>query len=108
MPTLTDAPDRSEPTAGHHVLILHEVSDYGSWKAIFDAAAEMRKSAGERSYQVFRHQQDANRVVHLSVWSSHGRARQFFESPELEAVRRRAGVKAPEFHYLTQLESGSL
>ena len=34
-----------------YVLIIHEVEDYAAWKAIFDNAAQIRKEAGEISYQ---------------------------------------------------------
>ena len=33
-------------------------------------------------------------------------AREFFESPKLVQIRREAGVKAPEFIYLEQIEAG--
>jgi quinol monooxygenase YgiN len=91
-----------------YVLILHEVADYPAWKAIFDAAAGLRREAGERTYQVLRHEQDANRIVHFSQWTSLAAARAFFESPRLVKIREEAGVKAPEFIYLEQLEAGSL
>jgi len=91
-----------------HVLILHEVADYGAWKQVFDAAAGIRRDAGERSYQVLRYQNDPNRIVHFSTWTSIADARAFFESPRLVEIRRIAGVKAPEFIYLEQLEAGSL
>ena len=91
-----------------HVLIIHEVADYTAWKAVFDAAAGIRRAAGESRYQVLSDERDGNRIVHFSQWSSIGAARRFFESPELAEIRRRAGVKAPEFIYLTQLEAGNL
>jgi quinol monooxygenase YgiN len=91
-----------------HVLIIHEVADYAAWKNVFDAAAEIRRAAGERSYQVLRYAEDANRIVHFSVWTSHADARRFFESPRLVEIRRQAGVKAPEFIYLDELEAGAL
>ena len=91
-----------------HVLIIHEVADYPAWKKVFDAAADIRRAAGERSYQVLRYADDANRIVHFSVWTSHADARRFFESPRLVEIRRQAGVRAPEFIYLDELESGSL
>ena len=91
-----------------HVLIIHEVADYAAWKQVFDAAAAIRRAAGERSYQVLRYAEDANRIVHFSVWTSHADARRFFESPRLVEIRRQAGVKAPEFIYLDELESGAL
>ena len=37
-----------------YVLIIHEVESYPAWKAIFDQAVDIRKSAGEISYQLLR------------------------------------------------------
>ncbi|WP_411870199.1 antibiotic biosynthesis monooxygenase [Vulcanococcus limneticus] len=91
-----------------YVLILHEVASYPAWKLIFDQAADVRKQAGEISYQLFRHDTDANSIVHFSQWSSLDGARRFFESPELVEIRTRAGVKAPHFLYLDQIEQGVL
>lgn len=91
-----------------HVLIIHEVEDYRTWKAIFDQAAGIRKTAGEISYQLLRYDTDANRIVHFSVWSSLDQARRFFESPELVEIRKNAGVKAPDFFYLHEVEHGLL
>jgi heme-degrading monooxygenase HmoA len=91
-----------------HVLIIHEVADYAAWKKVFDAAAGMRKAAGEIRFQLLRYDTDKNNVVHFSQWSSLDRARRFFESPEVAEIRRNAGVKAPEFIYLQEIERGDL
>lgn len=91
-----------------HVLIIHEVADYPAWKKIFDQAADIRQAAGEISYQVLRCEGNPNRVVHFSVWTSLDDARRFFESPELVQIRQDAGVRAPEFVYLEQVEAGML
>lgn len=91
-----------------YVLIIHEVADYTAWKSVFDAAATIRREAGERSYLVLRYENDENRIVHFSSWTSIDDAKRFFESPELEEIRRKAGVKSPEFIYLHQLEAGDL
>lgn len=91
-----------------HVLIIHEVADYAAWKKIFDAAAGIRKEAGERSYQVLKYEQEPNKIVHFSTWTSIADAKAFFESPKLVKIREEAGVKAPEFIYLDQLEAGTL
>ena len=90
------------------VLIIHEVADFAAWKAIFDKAATLRREAGEVTYQVLKYQDDPNRIVHFSRWRSLDAARTFFESDTLVEIRRQAGVKAPEFIYLEQLESGAL
>ena len=89
-----------------HVLIIHEVADYTAWKTVFDNAAGIRKEAGERSYQVLKYESDPNKIVHFSVWTSIAAAKAFFESERLVEIRKQAGVKAPEFIYLDELELG--
>lgn len=91
-----------------YVLIIHEVEKYESWKKVFDNAASIRKEAGERSYQVLKYENEPNKIVHFSAWTSIADARAFFESPRLVKIREEAGVKTPEFIYLDQLESGVL
>lgn len=90
------------------VLIIHEVEAYAAWKAIFDQAADIRQRAGEISYQLLRYDKDANKIAHFSEWSSVDNARRFFESDELVDIRKKAGVKAPEFIYLQEIERGVL
>jgi quinol monooxygenase YgiN len=91
-----------------YVLIVHEVESYAAWKAIFDNAAGIRRRAGELCYRLLRTQSSANEIVHFSEWSSLDDARRFFESPEVVEIRRKAGVKAPTFLYLDEIESGTL
>jgi len=91
-----------------HVLIIHRVADYPACKRVFDTAATMRKTAGEHSYQILRERQDAKMIVHFSTWSSHDDATRFFPSPELEQIRRNAGVRAPNFNCLHRRESSVL
>ena len=83
-----------------HVLIIHEVDDYEKWKKIFDAAAPIRKNAGELSFQVLKSNTNPNKIVHFSKWTSIANAKAFFESAKLVEIRKQAGVKAPEFIYL--------
>lgn len=91
-----------------YVLIIHEVEDYQAWKQVFDDAADIRRAAGERSYQVLKYENNLNKVVHFSSWTSIEDAKQFFESPQLVKIRAEAGVKSPDFIYLEQLETGIL
>ncbi len=92
----------------NYVLIIHEVEDYEIWKKIFDKAASLRKAAGEQSFQVLKLDDDPNKIVHFSNWTSLADAKAFFQSPKLVQIRQEAGVKAPEFIYLEQLEHGHL
>ena len=91
-----------------HVLIIHEVQDYASWKLIFDQAADIRKEAGECSHQVLHYKNNPKKVVHFSKWTSLDHAKEFFESDHLVSIRKAAGVKSPEFIYLEELEAGTL
>jgi quinol monooxygenase YgiN len=91
-----------------YVLIIHEVESYPAWKIIFEQAAGMRKSAGEVRYQLLCYENDVNSIVHFSQWNSLDQARLFFESPALVEIRRKAGVKAPNFIYLNEIEQGML
>jgi heme-degrading monooxygenase HmoA len=99
---------RREAAGGSIVLIIHEDADYPAWKAVFDGAADMRGSAGEIDYRLLAYQDEARRVVHFSRWTSLAAARAFFESPELVEIRRVAGVRAPSFLYLNQIEAARL
>lgn len=91
-----------------YVLIIHKVEEYVVWKKIFDNASVIRKEAGEIAYQVLKYENEPNKIVHFSVWSSLEKAKDFFESPKLVKIRTNAGVKSPDFIYLEQLETGIL
>lgn len=86
------------------VLIVHEVESYSAWKIVFDRASGIRKAAGEISYQLLRYDNEQNTIVHFLQWSSLKNARNFFESRALQAIRREAGVIAPNFIYLNEIE----
>jgi heme-degrading monooxygenase HmoA len=92
----------------HYVLIIHEVEDFQAWKSVFDQASDIRRAAGERSYQVLKYENNPNQIVHFSAWTSTDDAKAFFESPQLIEIRAKAGVKSPQFIYLEQLETGVL
>jgi heme-degrading monooxygenase HmoA len=91
-----------------YVLIVHEVKDYEVWRKIFDNASDIRKKAGEISYQLLKYDNDINKIVHFSMWNSLDNARHFFESSELVEIRKKAGVLSPEFIYLEEIEKGLL
>lgn len=91
-----------------YVLIIHEVEDYFHWKKIFDASAGMRKEAGEIAFKVLKDENEPNKIVHFSRWSSFEHAKLFFNSPKLAKIRADAGVKSPDFIYLDLLEAGTL
>ena len=73
-------------------LIVHRVADYDAWKAVFDAAAGIRREAGERSFQVLCAEEDPETLVHFSTWTSTAAAREFFESARLQQILSRGPV----------------
>ncbi len=86
-------------------LIIHEVADYAKWKDGFDQAGEQRKMAGEIDYQLLHFEDGRNKIVHYSQWLSTEKAKEFFESKEIKELRKKLGVKQPEFIYLQGLEN---
>jgi quinol monooxygenase YgiN len=105
---LPDSDLNEEIVEMQFVLIVHEVESYPAWKIIFDRAAGIRKAAGEISYQLLRYDNEQNTIVHFSQWTSLINARSFFESPALQAIRCEAGVIAPNFIYLNEIEHKNL
>lgn len=91
-----------------YVLIVHEVESYPAWKIVFDRASSIRKTAGEISYKLLHHDNEKNKIVHFSQWNSLKNARSFFESNALQAIRREAGVIAPNFIYLKEIDDKTL
>jgi quinol monooxygenase YgiN len=90
-----------------YIYIRHRVSDYARWKSAFDAAAEMRRSAGERSYQIFRMADDPDNVMLLFEWDALENAREYLASPDLKEAMSEAGVvDIPEVRFLLEAESG--
>jgi hypothetical protein len=87
-----------------HVLVRHQVNDYEIWRQGFDAAGEMRKEAGELSFQLFNGSDNPLLVVGLFEWKSLERAKTFFEDLGLKEAMVAAGVVGePDVNYLTSI-----
>ena len=93
----------------HMLAVNLTVANYEKWKANFDASAEMRKAAGEQSYQLFRKAEDPNDLVMLCVWHDEDSARQFLHSDALRAAQQESGVtQIPDCCVLVELDSRTL
>lgn len=108
VPPLSNPDSNVEKVEMQFVLIVHEVESYPAWKIVFDRASSIRKAAGEISYQLLHFDNAQNTIVHFSQWNSLKNARSFFESPALQAIRCEAGVIAPDFIYLNEIEHKAL
>jgi hypothetical protein len=86
------------------VLVHHEVTDYRSWRLVFDSALDFRHDGGEQSCRVFRKPGDPNDLTLLFEWDDLARAQHYMKSEELLSKMKQAGVKGePEVHYLAEM-----
>ncbi|HYU46567.1 MAG TPA: hypothetical protein VEK84_10375 [Terriglobales bacterium] len=89
-----------------NVLVHHEVADYPSWKAAFDAALDWRHKHGERSARIFHTVGNLNDLTLLFEWETLDQARTFMTSDELKARMASAGVKGqPRVEFITEMYS---
>lgn len=85
-----------------YMMVQHGVEDFVKWKAVFDAALDMRKASGEKSAQILRDTEDPNKLTLLFEWDSIENARNYAQNPALKAAMQQAGVTGPPtFHFLT-------
>jgi heme-degrading monooxygenase HmoA len=90
------------------LITLHKVEDYAKWKTEFDSGMDMRKEAGEKSYQVFHIDDDSNNLAILFEWDNLDNARKFMESNKLREKMQKGGVIGePEIRFLEEAEKGS-
>jgi quinol monooxygenase YgiN len=91
-----------------HVMIRHRINDYEAWKTEFDNFVEVRKSSGERSFQILQRQEEPTNLYVLFEWDNIDNARKFLESSALKSAMKKAGViEAPEIHFLTEAYKGA-
>ena len=89
-----------------NVLVHHEVADYPSWKAVFDAGLDWRHKSGERSARIFHAAGNLNDLILLFEWETLEQARVFMASEELKTRMAKAGVKGqPRIEFLTEMYS---
>ena len=87
-----------------NVLVQHEVADYPAWKAMFDAALDIRHKSGERSCRIFRTAGSVDNLTLLFEWDNLDRAKEFFASELVREKMQTAGVKGqPRLDYLTEM-----
>jgi antibiotic biosynthesis monooxygenase (ABM) superfamily enzyme len=90
-----------------YMFVRQNVRDYEAWKSAFDSAKDLRKRAGEKSYQILRQGNGSNEVVALFAWDNLENARKYASSPELKAAMEKAGVTGkPEILFLEESARG--
>ena len=87
------------------LLIRLKVTDYDTWRRVFDEDAGTRRANGERGGHVFRSTDDPAELWLLLEWDDLRRARLFARSDELLDELELAGVAdRPDYWYLEETD----
>lgn len=83
--------------------VRHTVSDYATWRQVFDQDDSRRRAAGATGVkQVYRDADNPNVITLTLEWDSAENARKFGADPALREVMQKAGVVgAPVFMAIT-------
>ena len=101
--TIEDAVEEiaSAPKNLTYLAINHDVEDWETWKAAFDAHEPKRKENGMDVAALFRTEENKNDVWVVLRTQDHESARAFASSEDLKTVMKDNGVMGePEFAYL--------
>jgi|SRR5215475_13442761 len=89
-----------------HVLVRHNVSDYGKWKSVFDADQASRQKGGELTCRVFHNTDNFNDLTLLFEWENLEQAQRYMNSKELKGKMKESGVASrPEIAYLGEMHT---
>ena len=75
------------------VYIRHNVSDYDTWRAQYDAFDEERRGMGVRDHAVYRNVDEPDELTVWHDFDSRDAAEAFTGSDRLREVMREAGVE---------------
>lgn len=85
-----------------HLHIRHRVRNYEVWKSEFDNLINIRRASGEKSYQIFRSEEEPNNLVLLFEWDSFVNAMAFLDCEILEEAMLLGGVVEPPEVYFCE------
>ena len=86
-----------------NVLVRHKVTDFASWKNVFDSHLGMRKAGGELNCRIFHIHTDGTDLTLFFDWESLEMAKRFFNSDPLKNGMQAAGVSGkPEVVFLDE------
>ncbi len=88
------------------LIVTHRVSNYDSWKSVYDAHTGARKEAGITAAKVHRDHADPNLVTIVMSAPTVDTAKAFAGSPDLKQAMQKAGIDGPpEIRFLDDVES---
>lgn len=74
------------------IFVRHQVTDYPTWRRVFDDFAPTQKALGVLSADVFQTDGDPNEITVTHDFASMESAKAFAASPDLRAAMHDAGV----------------
>jgi quinol monooxygenase YgiN len=87
------------------MFVRHTVSDYNSWKRVYDEFASVRKERGVTGASVHRDPNDRNVIMVTHRFKDMNAATAFANSEDLKSAMADAGVSgAPEFWFGEDIE----
>jgi hypothetical protein len=82
------------------LLCRNDIDDFAQWKATFDADREAQGAAGLSLLQLWREDDNANRVWLLFEVNDRKAAQAFLDAPTAALHAKRARVRDAEYHFL--------
>jgi hypothetical protein len=77
------------------LVVRHPVTDYGSWRAVYDEVGPLRTQHGCTADRVIRDADDPLQVLVMHEFPTVEDARGFADDPALKVSMDRAGVAGP-------------
>jgi hypothetical protein len=77
------------------MIVRHRVSNFETWKEVFDGMKSTRAKYGWKSTRVLRDATDPNLVTIINHVASLDQAKQYGADPELRGAMQRGGVQGP-------------
>ncbi len=86
------------------LFVRHDVNEFGTWKAAYDAFDDERKTMGVTADGVFQAEDNPNSVTVYHEFESMDSAKSFAKHPRLKEVMQQAGVVgAPDIWFANRI-----
>ena len=83
------------------VIVKAEVEDFPEWKAMFDDLEQQRQQMGI-NFKAYKNEESPNYSYVLGTAPSETIFRNFFNSPERQAIQKSMMLAPPKITYLTE------
>ena len=88
----TTAPVQAKDKQPSYMTVQFSVSDYASWRPVFDAAEPLRTAANVRNPRIYRSADKPNDILVIFDVASKKAGHAWIHSPELRAAWAKGGV----------------